>query len=407
MSASLLNHLWQSSLFAICAWILTFLLRNNGAHVRHVVWSVASLKFLIPFSWLTLLGQQMQSSFGIEGTHFLAAFSAGNVNILLDAPGAAVAAEPTFVFWRLATAIWLTGLMVLLARWLVRWRRVREILRNATPIAIAAPVPVRMSAGLREPGVIGIVRPVLLLPTGITTRLTPPQLDAILRHELCHLRRHDNLTSTIHMLVEAIFWFHPLVWWIGARMLDERERACDESVVRSGSDRRTYAEGILQVCRSYVASDLACVAGVSGADLKLRLEAIMTREVKKLGIGKRFALGALALTAVSVPVMVGLSSPAQAETTAARNAVKPVGKIELLAGKRVKLQYQDVDVRGLIQAMGEAGGVNILVSDKVSGTVTVKLDEMSWDQALAIILNSQGLVKREKDGILFIEPASA
>jgi type IV pilus assembly protein PilQ len=133
----------------------------------------------------------------------------------------------------------------------------------------------------------------------------------------------------------------------------------------------------------------------------------MTREVKKLGIGKRLALGALALTAVSVPVMVGLSSPAQAESAAARNAVQPVGKIELLAGKRVKLQYQDVDVRGLIQAMGEAGGVNILVSDKVSGTVTVKLDEMSWDQALAIILDSQGLVKREKDGILFIEPASA
>jgi type IV pilus assembly protein PilQ len=56
--------------------------------------------------------------------------------------------------------------------------------------------------------------------------------------------------------------------------------------------------------------------------------------------------------------------------------------------------------------MGEAASVNILVSDKVSGTVTVKLAEMPWDQALDIILNSQGLVKREKDGILFIEPAS-
>jgi type IV pilus assembly protein PilQ len=72
----------------------------------------------------------------------------------------------------------------------------------------------------------------------------------------------------------------------------------------------------------------------------------------------------------------------------------------------VKLQFQDVEVRGLIKAMGEAAGVNILVSDKVSGTVTVKLAEMPWDQALDIILNSQGLVKRERDGILFIEPAS-
>ena len=98
---------------------------------------------------------------------------------------------------------------------------------------------------------------------------------------------------------------------------------------------------------------------------------------------------------------------AKVEAAAPQQASKQVGKIELLAGKRVKLQYQDVDVRGLIRAMGEAASVNILVSDKVSGTVTVKLAEMPWDQALDIILNSQGLVKREKDGILFIEPASA
>lgn len=407
MSAALLDHLWQSTLFAICAWMLTWVLRKNGAHLRHVVWSVASLKFLIPFSWLALLGQAMQPHVGLEDAHVLAA--AGKVHTVLGAPGLAIAVEPAPVFWRIATVIWLIGLLVFLGRWFIRWRRIREILHEAVPIAMAAPVPVRMSAELREPGVIGIVRPVLLLPTGITTRLTPPQLEAIVRHELCHVRRHDNLASAIHMLIEALYWFHPFVWWIGARMLEERERACDESVVQSGSDRRVYAEGILRVCQSYLASDLACVAGVSGADLKLRLEAIMTREVKALGMGKRFALGALALAAISVPVMVGLASPAQAAQAAAavQPAAKPVGKIELLAGKRVKLQYQDVDVRALIQAMGDAGGVNILVSDKVSGTVTVKLVEMPWDQAFAIILSSKGLVKREQDGIVFVEPASA
>ena len=205
-------------------------------------------------------------------------------------------------------------------RWLIRWRGVRGILRAAVPTAIVAPMPVRTSAGLREPSIVGIVRPVLLLPAKIATRLTPPQLEAVLRHEECHVRRHDNLTSAIHMLVEVIFWFHPLVWWIGARMLEERERACDESVIRSGSDPRIYAEGILRVCRSYFASDLACVAGVSGADLKLRLEAIMTKKVKELGSGKRFALGALALAAISVPVMVGLALPAQVEAAAPQQA---------------------------------------------------------------------------------------
>ena len=82
-----------------------------------------------------------------------------------------------------------------------------------------------------EPGVLGILKPILLLPKGITDRLPPAQLDAIIAHEMSHVRRRDNLTGAIHMLVEAIFWFHPMVWWIEARLIEERERACDEEVL--------------------------------------------------------------------------------------------------------------------------------------------------------------------------------
>ena len=88
-----------------------------------------------------------------------------------------------------------------------------------------------------EPGVFGIFRPVLLVPEGITDRLTPAQWKTILTHELCHVRRRDNLTAAIHMAIEAIFWFHPLVWWIGKRLIDERERACDEEVLLAAGDR--------------------------------------------------------------------------------------------------------------------------------------------------------------------------
>lgn len=79
-------------------------------------------------------------------------------------------------------------------------------------------------------------------------KLTDAQLESVIAHELCHVRRHDNLAAALHMLVEAVFWFHPLVWWIGARLVDERERACDEEVVRLGSDPQIYAESILKVC---------------------------------------------------------------------------------------------------------------------------------------------------------------
>src|SRR6266700_2472213 len=76
--------------------------------------------------------------------------------------------------------------------------------------------------------------------------------------------RVRNLIAAVHMFVETVFWFHPLVWWIGKRMVEEREHACDEEVLRLGSEPRAYAEGILSICKLYVESPLMCVSGVSG-----------------------------------------------------------------------------------------------------------------------------------------------
>ena len=78
----------------------------------------------------------------------------------------------------------------------------------------------------------------------------------------------DNLSASIHMIVEAVFGFHPLVWWIGVRLVDERERACDEDVLRLGNERHVYAEAILNVCKYYLESPLVCVSGITGSDLK-------------------------------------------------------------------------------------------------------------------------------------------
>jgi beta-lactamase regulating signal transducer with metallopeptidase domain len=104
----------------------------------------------------------------------------------------------------------------------------------------------------------------MLLPEGIFDRLTVPQLKGVIAHELCHVHYRDNVIAAIHMFVETLFWFHPLVWWIGRRMVEERERACDEEVLRLGSEPRVYAEGILNVCKLYVESPLVCVAGITG-----------------------------------------------------------------------------------------------------------------------------------------------
>jgi bla regulator protein BlaR1 len=141
----------------------------------------------------------------------------------------------------------------------------------------------------------------------------------VLAHELCHVRRRDNLTSAIHMIVETVFWFHPLVWWIGKRLVDERERACDESVLSLGNEPHVYAEGILNVCKLYVESPLRCVSGVTGSDLKKRIQAILTGRVAgELNFARRVALAVAGVAAVALPVLVGImNAPAiQAQSAA-------------------------------------------------------------------------------------------
>ncbi len=125
-------------------------------------------------------------------------------------------------------------------------------------------------------------------------------------------------------------------------------------------------------------------------------------EAKPLSRGRKILLGMLATAILVVPLGVGLAGDA----ASSKPAVAQAGKIEMLAGKRVKLSYQNVDVRSLIRAMGDAAQVNVLVSDQVQGTVTLNLLEMPWDQAFDIILNSQGLTRREQNGILYIDAAT-
>jgi uncharacterized protein (TIGR03435 family) len=188
---------------------------------------------------------------------------------------------------------------------------------------------------LLEPGVIGIFRPVLLLPEGIEERLTPAQLDAVITHELCHVKRRDNLFASIHMVVEATFWFHPLVWWIGARLLEERERACDEAVLCLGGEPSVYAEAIVNVCKAYVESPLACVAGVTGSDLKKRIEEIMANRIAlRLNFTKKAALAIAGITVLAVPIAVGMmNAPARAQVAEQSAAATPVPKWDVISIK--------------------------------------------------------------------------
>ena len=307
MNPAIASHLWQSTWFAVAAGLLTLLFQRNSARVRFALWLCASIKFLVPFAPLIDAARQLAPPAPAPAI-------AERLAITLAAPAgfAAAAAAPLSqprTDWLAAAlvSLWAGGLVTIALVRLRGWRRVRAALRSSRAVDIEAGVPVRTSAGLLEPGVVGVLRPVLLIPDGIADRLTPAQLASVLAHELCHVRRRDNLAAAIHMSVEALFWFHPLVWWVGARMVEERERACDEGVLSLGSAPKDYAEAILGVCKLYAESPLVCVSGVTGAILKKRIEAIMNQRMgERLSLAKKLLLTSAGAAALVVPALLGI-----------------------------------------------------------------------------------------------------
>ena len=362
-TAPLVNHLWQSTVFAGGVWLLALALRRNAARMRYRLWMAASLKFLVPFSLLMALGAQLPWPAHLERTQpAIAAAVVGAAQPVLQGwlagPHANFAAgEPANHPWKdwlpLALAgVWAGGTLLLLGRWTASWLRLRAMVRRGEPVTLVDGTPARLVAesiepgnlaakGV-EPGVFGIVRPVLVLPHGVAERLSAEQLDAIVAHEMCHMRRRDNLTAALHMAVEALFWFHPLVWWLRARLVEERERACDEAVVEAKRQPFAYAEGILNVCKFYVEAPLSCVSGVTGSELKQRIARILSgQSVRKLD-GRRKALLALAcVLAVGLPVTAGLVRGAQGQTPGAAPEQDGGGNISIgaagteVAGNRI------------------------------------------------------------------------
>jgi bla regulator protein blaR1 len=332
MTNQILNHVVQSTAVAAVCALLTLALRNNRAHVRYGLWLAASAKFLIPFAPLVAVGRMAGSKL-LPPTAGHGPFVVELVSQPLSRTVLPAGARVPMLLGSGSTgweslpialaAVWAVGALVLLIRWAVQWRALVRIADAATVVTDGREVAilrrledergtrrrvtVLVSDTSLEPGVFGWFAPRLLWPRGISAHLDDSQIEAILAHELSHVGRYDNVMAALQMAVQAVFWFHPLVWWLGARLVDERERACDEDVLRRGSEPEIYAESILRTCRFSIESPLVCVAGVTGADLKRRIETIMMhRGADTLSVLKRALLAIVGIAAVGGPLAIGV-----------------------------------------------------------------------------------------------------
>ncbi len=336
------HHLWQSTWFATALACLTLLFSRNGARIRCLLWLGASAKFLLPFALLVAIGSHVPWPAGsihltVPGLLVAVGQTATQVTHLAGERVASLVTGPQTqdhgrAILMVLTSAWSVGALAVATRWFSRWRIVRRALRESTPNSLGFVIPVRSSASQLEPAVVGILHPVLLLPVGLERHLAPQEMDAVLAHEGCHVAWRDNLAASIHMLVEVLVWFHPLVWWLGSRIIDERERACDERVLAQGHASHSYAEGILKICEHCFQSPLATAAGVGGANLSRRIEAIMNHRVlERLGALRKVVLILAAGATIAVPLVVGVftSSYGVAAAAVADGAVPSLHNVSI------------------------------------------------------------------------------
>lgn len=332
MIHEIINHLWQSTIFGGAIALLILAFRRSTPDVRYVLWLIASVKFLVPFSLLLALGSQ----FGREAAVSPIARPVSRAIIAISEPfPAGASGVPSFqqmggslpVNWLpfAVVCLWALGFAGVSFLRFRAWLRVRAAMRSSIRVNAEAAAEVRVSTELFEPGVVGYLRPVILLPKMMMSSLTGSEMKAVLAHELCHVRRLDNLTAAIHMTTEAIFWFHPLVWWIGARLIEERELACDEAVLRVGIEPRSYAEVIVKICKLYVESPLACISGMAGADLRKRIHAILRNRIgAKLNLGRKLLLASAGLVAIGGPFVIGMMDLSVSLRAQSSRALEPV-----------------------------------------------------------------------------------
>jgi beta-lactamase regulating signal transducer with metallopeptidase domain len=187
--------------------------------------------------------------------------------------------------------VWMVGFIIMsvragVAAWRVRSLRQRAIewadeswrrkLRDWTKeFGISKPVRLCLTAMNDVPAVIGHFKPIVLLPGALVTHLSTAQLEALILHELTHIRRNDYLINFLQLLCETVLFFHPLAWWLSAHIREEREHCCDARVASRDANPLPYAKALLALEKLRVNSAGTLAIGAGGSSLKRRIKCLL------------------------------------------------------------------------------------------------------------------------------------
>ncbi|MCB0664521.1 MAG: M48 family metalloprotease [Saprospiraceae bacterium] len=259
----ILHSLWQASVIALLLAATLRAIPEKRANLRHEVSAFAL--FLVFISALCT---------------FLFNLDAPEIDYLIEIDGLAIAPAatsstavslgPPSIFY--AVFIWLGGFLLLGARLLYSYFKLSNLRKQSKTITqpevlktlhtlkrklkIGKPIKLLDTSHLSVPGTIGYLKPIILLPFASAIQLTPQQLEAILAHELAHIKRADFVLNLVYSTIETIFYYHPAVWWISEQVQHEREAACDDLAIRITGEKLTYLNTLFALKNNFSHSNL-------------------------------------------------------------------------------------------------------------------------------------------------------
>lgn len=280
--STLLHFLWQGVLIAaIYSLVRRFFASSAHPRSRYALACTTLLLMVAaPVLTWTLLrpagGEAVAASFAAP---LVSAGSPSIREIPTIATESARAVPPPFL--AVVVAVWISGVIcfllrltsgwmftIRLRRWASRpapkeWQSALDSLKSR--LALSRPVRLLVSAAAQTPAAMGWLRPVVLVPVGALAGLPADQVEALLLHELAHIRRHDYLVNLLQSVVEAVLFYHPAVWWVSGHIRAERENCCDDLAIAITGDALTYARALSEVASAQLQPLRAAVAAAGGS----------------------------------------------------------------------------------------------------------------------------------------------
>ena len=326
---SLLHFLWEGALIALVLATLLFLCGPGAARLRYTLCCLALLAMPIAFGFTM--------AWSLPATPVVSVRTAVPLAVV-PVPQSAIASAPrswmdgmretlpwvvpfwmagvllcylrSLVNWLAAQRLRIRGVCAAPSEWQERLRLLRERIRIAQPVILLE------SCLVDVPVVIGLVRPAILMPVGLLVGLSTDQVQAILLHELAHIRRRDYLVNVLQNFVEGLLFYHPAVWWISGLVRAERENCCDDVVVDLNGDPYGYAVALATLENSRWPAREPVLAA-TGGNLMKRIHRLTQEPRRPRGAAAPgFVAGLLVLT-LSVAMGGWQAKPAAAPSKSA------------------------------------------------------------------------------------------